>query len=477
MVFATKVNIIHEKGVRVMWAERSIFEQAALASGLLSEEHLDRARRVLAGNGASADVATDQPTDVQIGQQLVDMGYLNRWQVGQLLQGYTKFTLGSYKILDAIGKGGMGYVFKGEHALLGRVEAIKVLPRDQSTPASIAKFCHEIRALARLDHPNLVRLTYADRDGNTYFLVTEYVPGSNLRRLVRSHGPLNRQTAAMIISQAAEGLQHAHEQGLVHRDVKPGNLMVTPDGLTKLTDLGLASFSTDITDESTDLSASANASDAKAKHIVGTPDYLAPEVIITPAEVRAVSDIYSLGCTLYYAVTGKVPFPGGETSDKLRRHLEEMPLMPQRINAELDDAFVAVLADMMRKSPEQRIPTAAEVIERFRPWTESLDPDLLQEIGTLAQSPGGGLESGSSAADTTPAATDQLETRHDATPVSKPKTAKISLVSQTANLQESPTADSAGTSQQADGLGRVTVVLLAVALLVLSGVAVVLLSG
>ena len=378
---------------RVTQAARSILEQAALASGLLTQEHLDRAWQTLAaslpagsppgspptsgstsacsqmsapisGAQASAQGSLERNRDALLGQTLVEMGYLNRWQVGQLLQGYTKFTLGSYQILDAIGKGGMGYVFKGEHVLLGRTEAIKVLPKDQTNPASIATFCHEIRALARLDHPNLVRLTYADKDGETYFLVTEYVPGTNLRRLVRNHGPLSAQSAAMIFTQAAEGLLHAHQHGLVHRDVKPGNLMVTPEGLTKLTDLGLAAFSSE---EAADSSATSHPK--QRQPIVGTPDYLAPEVITSPGDVRPVSDIYSLGCTLYYAVTGKVPFPGGETSTKLRCHLEEMPLAPQRLNTELDDTLVEVIADMMRKSPRERLSDAAQVIERLRPLT------------------------------------------------------------------------------------------------------------
>ncbi len=402
-------------------SEPSIFEQAALASGLLSKEHLNRARDALCNNHSSVANKPDQISDAQLGQQLVDLGYLNRWQVGQLLQGYTKFNLGSYKILDAIGKGGMGYVFKGEHAMLGRIEAIKVLPKDQSNAKSIASFCHEIRSLARLDHPNLVRLTYADKDGETYFLVTEYVPGSNLRRLVRNHGPLSQQFAAMIISQAAEGLQHAHENGLVHRDVKPGNLIVTPEGNTKLTDLGLAAFSTE---SSTSQAASMDTSSSRSSHIVGTPDFLAPETIIAPDEVLCISDIYSLGCTLYYAVTGKVPFPGGETSDKLRSHLDEVPLAPKRLNADLDDALVEVIADMMRKRPEERVGSAAEVVHRLRRWTESLEPGLLQEIGDLALTKGKGIGDGSPIADTTPIATDQLEPRRVTTRIAKSDTAK-----------------------------------------------------
>jgi serine/threonine protein kinase len=432
--------------LHVTQSEPSILEQAALASGLLTEEHLKRARKHLLRaeqaakqtaeqtstasrpNGTYSDDSNstsevntvqlrniyhsqDQSGDALMGEQLIELGYLNRWQVGQLLQGYTKFTLGSYQILDAIGKGGMGYVFKGEHILLGRTEAIKVLPKEQTTPSSIASFCHEIRALAHLDHPNLVRLTYADKDGETYFLVTEYVPGTNLRRLVRNHGPLSAQSAAMIIIQAAQGLQHAHQHGLVHRDVKPGNLMVTPEGFTKITDLGLAAFSS----ENVFSSFSPAQHCLKHKHIVGTPDYIAPEVITKPGEVHPASDIYSLGCTLYYAVTGKVPFPGGDTSTKLRCHLEEMPLAPQRLNTELDDTLIKVIADMMRKSPQERLSDAAQVILRLRPLTCSPDKHLLQEIGTLAQTSSNEVKSGSSIADTTPVATDQLETRLAAT--------------------------------------------------------------
>ncbi len=464
-------------------SEPSILEQAALASGLLTEEHLKRAREHLvranqastasrptgtcsADSNSTSEADTvqlrnahhsqEQSSDVLMGEQLIELGYLNHWQVGQLLQGYTKFTLGSYQIFDAIGKGGMGYVFKGEHILLGRTEAIKVLPKEQTTPSSIASFCHEIRALAHLDHPNLVRLTYADKDGETYFLVTEYVPGTNLRRLVRNHGPLSAQSAAMIILQAAQGLQHAHQHGLVHRDVKPGNLMVTPEGFTKITDLGLAAFSS----ENVISSFSPTQHRIKHKHIVGTPDYIAPEVITKPGEVHPASDIYSLGCTLYYAVTGKVPFPGGDTSTKLRCHLEEMPLAPQRLNTELDDTLVDVIADMMRKSPQERLADAAQVIQRLRPLTCSPDKHLLQEIGTLAQTSGNEVKSGSSIADTTPVATDQLETRQAATaPIEREHLAERD------DTAESPIASSSSEPPAAT-LGLPLLLLLATALIV-----------
>jgi serine/threonine protein kinase len=371
---------------------QSILERAALASGLLTQEQIDRAWHALAEDSLAAEQSLEDATDEALSQHLIRLGFLNRWQAEQLRHGRTKFTLGPYRILDAIGHGGMGYVFKGEHALLGRIEAIKVLPKTQMHPASIAAFCREIRAQAKLDHPNLVRLSFADKDGDTYFLVTEFVEGSDLRRLVRHHGQLSTRQAALIVSQAAEALAYAHERGLVHRDVKPGNLLVTPEGHTKLTDLGLASFSWDATPNSK----------SAPNHIVGTPDFIAPEAIVQPGNVRPSSDVYSLGCSLYYAVTGKVPFPGGTTSDKLRRHLEEAPLTPARLNPSLEPEFVDLIADMMHKRPDQRISGAAEAVERLRRWTAQADATTWKQLGEFAKAQRGRSLEGAAIADTLP---------------------------------------------------------------------------
>jgi serine/threonine protein kinase len=369
-----------------------------LASGLLQQEQIDRAWQSLAEDSLAAEQSLEDVTDEALSKHLVRLGYLNRWQAEQLRHGRTKFTLGPYRIVDAIGHGGMGYVFKGEHVLLGRIEAIKVLPKTQMHPASIAAFCREIRAQAQLDHPNLVRLSFADKDGDTYFLVTEFIEGSDLRRLVRHHGVLSARQAAVIASQTAEALAYAHERGLVHRDVKPGNLLVTPQGHTKLTDLGLASFSWDATPGS-----------EASKHIVGTPDFLAPEAILAPANPRPVSDLYSLGCSLYYAVTGKVPFPGGQTSDKLRRHLEEAPLTPARLNPGLDGEFVDLIADMMHKRPDQRIQRAADVVERLKRWTSEADATTWKQLGEYAAAPGERSLGGAAVADTIPVHAEVLD--------------------------------------------------------------------
>jgi serine/threonine protein kinase len=341
----------------------SVLCNAALASGLLSQQQIDDAVSGLAARNSGSAVAAEPITDEMLGQRLVDLGYLNRWQVEQLKEGRTKFNLGPYRIVNAIGQGGMGHVFKAEHKLLGRIEAIKVLPKAKSTPDAVAAFQREIRAQAQLDHPNLVRVSYADYEGDTYFFVTEYVPGTDLRKLVRRNGPLPFPIAATIISQAAEGLHYAHRRGLVHRDVKPGNLLVTPDGRTKMTDLGLAWFLMEELESGTHAA-------GKVGSLVGTADYLAPETIREPQKILPVSDVYSLGCTLYYAVTGKVPFPGGNTADKIRRHLDEIPLNPLHFNPDLPPGFCDVIAAMMDKNPDKRTPTAAAVVELLRPWRD-----------------------------------------------------------------------------------------------------------
>lgn len=350
-------------------ASQSVFRHAALASGLVSAQQMEDALAGLRSRGdepadvtatSTAPLATELISDEALGQRLVDLGYLNRWQVEQLREGRTKFTLGPYRIVNAIGKGGMGHVFQAEHKLLGRLEAIKVLPKSKSTPEAVAAFQREIRAQAQLDHPNLVRVTYADYDGDTYFFVTEFVPGTDLRKLVRRNGPLPWPIAATILAQAAEGLHYAHRRGLVHRDVKPGNLLVTPDGHTKITDLGLAWF----------LMEEIESQSGKSGSLVGTADYLAPETIREPRKIMPVSDVYALGCTLYYAVTGKVPFPGGNTSDKIRRHLDEVPLNPLHFNPDLPEGFCDAIAEMMDKNPDKRTPTAAAVVELLRPWCD-----------------------------------------------------------------------------------------------------------
>lgn len=336
---------------------KSIFQQSAVASGLLTTQELEEALAQIHAERQRSGPISDE----RLAKKLVDLGKLNRWQAQELGRGNAKFTLGPYHLIDSLGRGGMGEVYKAEHSVMGRVVAVKVLPRHKTTPESIASFIREIRTQAQLDHENLVRAYDAGHDQNVHFLVTEYVPGNNLRQLIRREGRLSMQSAASIISQAARGLAYAHSRGLIHRDVKPGNLLVTPDGHTKVSDLGLSGYFND--PEQTDI---------HGGKVVGTADYLAPEQITAPERPTPVSDIYALGCTLYYAVTGKVPFPGGTPREKARKHCNEFPLDPRRLNAELSDEFVEVIGDMMAKKPEERIATASGVMERLAPWVEGV---------------------------------------------------------------------------------------------------------
>ncbi|MBX7166482.1 MAG: serine/threonine protein kinase [Pirellulales bacterium] len=329
-----------------------------LSSGLVAPTDVDLAREELRALVPFVDELAAPELHKQWAQRLVESGKLNSWQASQLLVGRAKFNLGSYRIIDAIGQGGMGQVFLAEHVVMGRMVAVKVLPRHKSTPEAEAAFRREVRAQARLDHPNLVRAYDAGFDGNVHYLVTEYVPGTDLRRLVRLSGRLSMMQAASIVSQAAQGLAHAHSLGLIHRDVKPGNLLVRDDGVAKLSDLGLVEFCTENEEGY-----------SPGGKIVGTADYLAPESITAPQTLSPAGDIYALGCTLYYAATGKVPFPGGSVKEKARAHCQLQPLDPRRLSPELSAEFVDVIWSMMVKDPKLRIRTAGEVVTRLGPWT------------------------------------------------------------------------------------------------------------
>ncbi|GIW98667.1 MAG: protein kinase [Pirellulaceae bacterium] len=353
--------------------EESLFRTSALVSGLITPEQLDYAMRIcrhrLRQQGKEADGRVD---DRLLADVLIEQGILTAYQADQLMAGRTKFHLGPYLITEWIGQGGMGRVFKGVHTVMGRECAVKVLPLDRATQEAREAFIREIRMQAKLDCPYLVRAFDAGQEGSVHYLVTEYVPGMDLRRLVKSRGPLPIQQAAKIIMQAALGLDYAHRKGLVHRDVKPGNILVTPQGDAKVSDVGLAGFTHDLMN------------DPRAGRIVGTTDYLSPEQIRTPLEVQPASDIYSLGCTLYYAVCGKVPFPGGDTESKLRRHLEEYPLHPRTFVPDITEEFVDVIVDMMEKDVRKRIASAAEVAARLEPWA---NPSLPVGAIPLARSP------------------------------------------------------------------------------------------
>lgn len=333
------------------------FRETALASGLVQPEQVEAAEcevRLILDAAACEPAAWDQA----VADKLVVQGVLTKFQAREMLAGRRRFRLGQYTVLDEIGRGGMGQVFLAEHAMMGRHVALKVLPRAKSTPEYEAAFHREIRMLARLDHENLVRALDAGHDAKVYYLVTELVPGLDLRRQVLKYGPLDELAAASVITQAAQGLAYAHEQGLVHRDVKPGNVLVTQDGRVKVLDLGLAGSMLDAENTSTTMG-----------RVVGTLDYMSPEQILSPDTVGPAADVYGLGCTLYFALTGQVPFPGGTRKEKAQRQLADFPIPLAQLAPHVDAGLQRVVEGMMKKSPDERIGTAEEVIHRLRQWT------------------------------------------------------------------------------------------------------------
>ena len=270
--------------------------------------------------------------------------------------------LGQYEIIERIGRGGMGTVYKALHPHLKRIVAVKVLPQERlRDPQAVVRFKREMEAVGRLDHPHLVRAHDAGEADGQHFLVMEYLDGTDLRKLARERGPLPVADACEFIRQAALGLQHAHEHGLVHRDVKPSNLMITSDGTVKVLDLGLARL----------MDEAIPAGDmTSAGQIVGTADFIAPEQGQDTRNADARSDIYSLGCTLYYLLAGRVPFsgPGYDTfGKKLLAHTRE-PIPPiQAIRKDVPEAVASIIERMTAKAPAERFQTAAEVAAVLAP--------------------------------------------------------------------------------------------------------------
>ncbi|MFM7107362.1 MAG: serine/threonine-protein kinase [Planctomycetaceae bacterium] len=343
-------------------ARRRPFRDLAAASGLVAAADLDAAeaaardRLSAEAESAAAESDGEQRLGAATAAVLVEQGKLTPFQSREILAGRTRFRLGQYTVIDEIGRGGMGQVFKAEHALMGRQVAVKVLPRSKATPESEAAFRREMRILGRLDHESLVRAFDAGYDAMVYYLVTEFVPGMDLRRIVRAHGPLDAATAASVFSQVARGLAFAHGQGVVHRDVKPGNILVMEDGRVKVLDLGLAGSTLE-------------AEAVRLGRVVGTMDYIAPEQIRTPDDVGPPADIYALGCSMYYALTGEMPFPGGTRKEKMRRHLAEAPVPIARLAPDLPPQLCQLVEAMMAKSVADRIGSAEEVVRRLARWT------------------------------------------------------------------------------------------------------------
>jgi serine/threonine protein kinase len=311
----------------------------------------------------SAPGAVDDPQ--ALARLLVQRGWLTPYQANQLFLGRgADLLLGNYVLLEKLGEGGMGVVFKARHWKLGRTVAVKLIRKQRLDNRNVVRrFLREVRSVAALNHPNIVRAFDADEVNGTVLLVMEYVRGTDLARLVKKNGPLPAGQACEYIRQAALGLQHASERGIVHRDIKPHNLLLNGEpgasatgGTIKILDMGLARFRPGQGEEESGSALTGIGA------VVGTPDYIAPEQSLESHEVDIRADLYSLGCTFYFLLTGQPPFSGGTGIAKLLRHQLEEPTPVTSLRSDVPAEVAGVVRRLLVKKPADRYQTPAELV-------------------------------------------------------------------------------------------------------------------
>lgn len=258
-----------------------------------------------------------------------------------------------FEVEDFVGGGGMGAVFRGTDTTLRRTVAIKVLSQDHLDDEMIRRFQHEAESAARLHHDAIPHVYYVGEDGGWYFIVFEFIEGKNIRDYVADQGPLSIPQAINHLADIAEAIRHASSREVVHRDIKPSNVLVTNEGRAHLVDMGLA--------RTEQLQSTANELTATGVTL-GTFDYISPEQAKDPRNVDTRSDIYSLGCTLYFMLTGQPPFPDGTMLQKLLNHSSEAPPDPRQFRSDIPPRMTELLARMLAKDPEHRQQTAEELL-------------------------------------------------------------------------------------------------------------------
>jgi serine/threonine protein kinase len=366
---------------------------------------------------------------VSLADRLWSARLLTAYQTRKVrLNRLSEILFGDYLVLDKIGEGGMGKVFKAIQCRTGKLVALKVVRAHlMANKTVVGRYKREAAAAAKLKHPNIVSLLDADEAQGRYFLAMEFVYGSDLSRMVKEFGPLPFPEAAEYIRQGALGLQHAHDHDLIHRDIKPSNMLVSgeralpgTDGVAvvRILDMGLVrSLIEDDDAAKTELTRDGT--------VVGTPDYMAPEQAKNSSTVDRRADLYSLGCTLYYLLSGKPPFPDGTPIDKLLRHQLDPPPEIRKQRPDVPDAMMRTMLKMMAKRPEDRIPSAGEVATILAQFTsEGLAnvPEIVLTMPDHVPGPSGAVVP---SGDTAPAAAVQVLEAEIVTrkPATAPKTA------------------------------------------------------
>ena len=293
--------------------------------------------------------------------------------------------LGHFELIEAIGSGGMAAVLKARDLELGRIVALKILPPEAARDIeSVNRFKQEARAAAMLDHENVARVYYCGEDQGLHFIAFEFVEGDNLRVLIDRRGTISPVDCIRYMIQVAAGLNHAAERGVVHRDIKPSNIIITPDGRAKIVDMGLARHLDSL---------AVNGGVTQSGVTLGTFDYISPEQALDPRRADVRSDLYSLGCAFYHALTGRPPVPEGTAAKKLYAHQNIEPPDPRLLNPSIPDALAAILSGMMVKNPDQRYQTPTALIadlkglmEHMKLGTDGLTSDSVVQAVPATQS-------------------------------------------------------------------------------------------
>lgn len=383
-------------------AERSIseFVDALAQSQLLTDAQLVTLRKQLVGNPITTE---------GLAKVLVSQEHLTGWQARQLRKGQTGFVLQQYRLLNPIGRGGMGHVFRARAANTERDVAVKVMARKLTgNETLVSRFRREIRASSKLDSKHIVRTLDAGRVGKIDFMVMEYVNGDQVDRIANSMGRVPVEVSCEIVRQTALGLQHAFERRMVHRDIKPANMMVHWEesgvGVAKLMDMGLVLLMSDEPDEKTV---------TRAGQVMGTPDYMSPEQGWDTTKVDIRSDIYSLGCTLFRLLTGKIPFTGSNPlqvlSQRLQRDAPSVLTVCDDISPELAD----VVSRMTMRDPDARYQTPQEVADALAPFSKALTLSDMRAAAKKAAD-GAGLEPGEITDDNGESDEDSSDASHEA---------------------------------------------------------------
>jgi serine/threonine protein kinase/peroxiredoxin len=334
----------------------------------------------------------------EMAKEMVHQGTLTKFQAQAVYLGKTRgMVVGNYVVHDQLGKGGMGYVYKARHKWMDRVVAIKLLPPAATKSAdAVQRFQREVRAAARLTHPNIVTAYDADSSDGVFFLVMEFVDGKDLGRLVKERGPLGVSTAVNYVIQAAQGLEYAHGQGVIHRDVKPANLLLDKSGKVKILDMGLARM-----DETVgEYQSSTEETPSRRGHIMGTLDYMAPEQAQDTQSADARADVYALGCTFHYLLCGRKPYGGDTVTQKIVAH-RDLPIPSLRaIRPDVPEWIDTVFQRMLAKRPEDRPQSMAELIVQLQ--QEPLGQSGVAVDSPPIEAPPEAMDSQSSVADIAP---------------------------------------------------------------------------